>query len=75
MILPNMQRKLVTLSLPDNVDLDPGEIACGLNTIASLARRCLDSDEGTVNHDLLWTIIKLAERFELEIASARASHE
>ena len=74
MILPNMQRELITFSIPDNVDLNPGEVACGLNTITSLARRCLDAGVGTVNHGLLWIIIKLIKRFELEIASARVSH-
>ena len=68
---PNTPSKLVTFSVPENLDLDPCEIACGFNTISSLASRCLDSGEGTVNHDLLWSIVKLAERFERDIASAR----
>lgn len=54
---------------------DPNEIACGLNTIGSLASRCLESGEGTVNHDLIWSIIKIAEQFERQIASVRVSHE
>lgn len=67
----NASRKIVTFSVPENVDIDPSEIACGLNTIGSLAARCLESGEGTVNHDLIWSIMRLAEHFERQISSAR----
>lgn len=66
-------RKIVALSVPENFDFDPCEIACGFDTIASLAGRCLGSDKGAENDDLLWSIIKLAERFERDVASLRVA--
>ena len=68
-------RKTVVFSIPENIDFDPVEIRCTLNTIASLASRCLDSGEGTVNHDLLWAIIKITERFEGDIKSVGIYYE
>lgn len=67
----NMTSKLVTLAVPADFDFDPFEYAVGFQTIASLAARCLDSGEGTVNADLHWSIIRLAERFERELKSVR----
>ena len=74
-MISNAPRKIVTFSVPETVNLDPNEMACGLNTIGSLAARCLESGEGPVNHDLIWCIMKIAERIEREIASVRVSHE
>ena len=74
-MISNAPRKIVTCSVPETVNLDPCEMACGLNTIGSLAARCLESGEGTVNHDLIWCIMKIAEGIELKISSARVSHE
>lgn len=66
-------RKMVTLSVPENSNFDPSDLACGLNTIGSLAGRCLGSGNGSDNDDLLWSIIKLAERFERDIASVQVA--
>ncbi|MFT3961848.1 hypothetical protein [Propionivibrio sp.] len=61
-------RKLATFSFPEDLDFDPSDYATGFNTIASLASRCLNSRGGTVNHDLLWSIIKLSENYYRELS-------
>lgn len=61
-------RKLATFSFPEDLDFDPSDYATGFSTIVGLASRCLDSREGTVNHDLLWSIIKLAENYHRELS-------
>lgn len=71
----NAPQKQIRCFVPEDFELDPCEIACGLSTIGSLAARCLESGEGTVNHDLIWSIMRIAEHFERQIASVRVSHE
>lgn len=67
----NTPSKLVTFEVPEDFDFDPFEYAVGFQTIACLASRCMESGEGTVNHDLMWSIVRLSERFERELKSVR----
>ena len=60
-------RRLATFSFPEDLDFDLADYATGFTTITSLASRCLESGEGTVNHDLLWSIIKLSENYYREL--------
>lgn len=64
---PKTPSRLVTFAVPEDLDFDPFDYATGFTTIASLASRCLDSGEGTVNHDLLWSIVRLSENYHREL--------
>lgn len=67
----NIPQKTLRISVPENIDLDPCDIACTLIMIAGLASRCLESGDSTVNDDLIWSIVKLSERLAREISSIR----